>query len=146
MDIESWLNARLHTAQTDLWRCGVPSDLLKARLVHVGLCPTNVPCRACTAGEDIWVAKFWTWPNYLVGDTSRVERLLRHELAHVMCYWCPGIEAHFEIPPAGDLTRRYAEYAIRGFREYGRVHTQEAFAEAVADMDTGVMSELEQVI
>jgi len=142
MTLESWVNRRFHNAWNSLIDAGIPDDAIYCELEQPMVSPAAVPCRACADYDTIWIAKWWTGLCYAVGCTWPVERLLRHELGHVLCFQQPHIRDHFELPEYGDMALQYVLYALRGFTRYGDTHPEEGFCEAVADLDPWCLREL----
>lgn len=94
---------------------------------------SSIMCRMYAVESTIYVSGWWMVVGYIFKQRITTERLFRHELAHTIVY-SSGMEFP-EYPPRREMLKREIQYALRGFRDYGKIHPEEEFAVKVSDFD-----------
>lgn len=143
-----WLETRLNEAKSSLIKHGVPAHVLQCELKIVdprydGSSFSTV--RAWVIGHTVFMANWWVPVVYRTRANKCTERLLRHELGHIITNRSRKLQAHFKFPPRYSKKvhfQKKMEYVLRGFRNYGAIHPLERFAEDIANLDRGTIQKV----
>ena len=147
--MEEWMRERLSAAKDSLEEYGIPRKLLRSTIqIHAD----QLTCRAYVyeGVGTIHVAWWWAKLCYETDDEWAVERLMRHELTHIICNRVRRVRKAFRIPeyPSDlEMSLRRAKVAVTlGLWEYGNVHPEEKLAEQVGDLHTRTLNKLARVV
>jgi hypothetical protein len=145
--MEQWMRKRLKEAKDSLVEYDIPRKLLRSSIqIHTD----QITCRAyvCEGESTIHVAWWWAKLCYETDDEWAVERLMRHELTHLICDRVDEVREAFRIPEYPSETEmniRRIGVAL-GVMKYGDTHPEEKLAECVGDLSPRTLNKLARVV
>ena len=142
-----WIWEMFEVARDSLVDEGIPRRLLKVEDIYVCRYQT---CRAQVHTESgiIEVSEWWARLCYLQDDEWAVQRMMRHELGHLIVARHSGVEEAFKLPEYPHpiiMLCRYMKVAA-GLIEYKDVHPEEGLCERVGSLNKRTMTKLVRVV
>lgn len=141
-----WLSSRLDAVRDQLASHGISRRSTRAKL---RIAFDVVDARAYATEGTIYVAWWWLAWAWALCENEDTERLLRHEMAHVLGWRYPRVLSAFGIPeyPAGwVIESRRVLHMLGVLPSYGDVHPEEALAERVADLHPATLRKVARAL
>ena len=139
---QNWFARRLRAARRTLRAHRIPATVMP---IGYKVDWRSVLCRMYVEEGTIYVSGWWMVVGYVLKSRMTTERLFRHELAHTIVHNSKRVQNHYwfpDYPSRRTMLIEELKYVLRGFRDYGRIHPEEEFAEKVSDLDRDVLHQV----